>query len=114
MKLQEVFRIDYHNWPLVAFYIALLTVFLFGILRPRTKSEWRSAGVAQAFVMALYAEMYGLPLTMYALAWGTGKTEFAQDHFHGHAWAYLLGLDDAGAILFVVLGQALIVIGPAR
>lgn len=111
MKLHEVFRIDYHNWRLVAFYVALLTVFLFGILRPRTKSEWRSAGLAQAFVMALYAEMYGLPLTMYILAWGTGKTEFSQDHFHGHAWAYLLGLGDEGAILFDVLGQTLIVVG---
>lgn len=111
MKFQEVFRIDYHNWPLVAFYVTLLTVFLFGILRPRSKSEWRSAGVAQAFIIALYAEMYGLPLTMYFVAWGTGKAEFAQDHFHGHAWAYLLGLGDEGAIVFDVLGQTLIVAG---
>ena len=113
MNLGDVFRIDYHNWPLVAFYLVLLSVFLIGILRPRSKSEWRSAGVAQAFIIALYAEMYGLPLTMYFLAWGTGKAEFVQDHFHGHAWAYLLGLGDQGAILFDLLGQTLIVIGVA-
>ena len=113
MNLRDVFRIDYYNWPLVVFYLVLLSIFLFGVLRPRSKLEWRSAGVAQAFIIALYAEMYGLPLTMYGLAWATGKTEFAQDHFHGHAWAYLLGLGDQGAIVFDLMGQTLIVIGVA-
>ncbi|MBE0540661.1 MAG: isoprenylcysteine carboxylmethyltransferase family protein [Verrucomicrobia bacterium] len=63
------------------------------------------------FVIALYAEMYGLPLTMYLAAWLTGRTEFAQDHFHGHAWAFLLGWGDTGAILFDLVGQLLIVAG---
>jgi methanethiol S-methyltransferase len=66
-------RIGYHNWWLVAFYIALLGVFLFGILRPRRRAEWRSAGVAQGWVIALYAEMYGLPLTMYLVAVMRGR-----------------------------------------
>jgi protein-S-isoprenylcysteine O-methyltransferase Ste14 len=108
-----MFRVDYHPWPLVVAYILILGVFLYGILRPRRRSEWRSAGVAQAFVIALYAEMYGLPLTMYLVAWLTGRTEFAQDHFHGHAWAFLLGWGDSGAIVFDVVGQLLIVCGAA-
>lgn len=106
-----MFRVDYHQWLLVVAYVLLLSVFLYGVLRPRKRREWRSAGVAQAFVIALYAEMYGLPLSMYGVAWLTGRTEFAQDHFHGHAWAYLFGWGDTGAIWFDVIGQVLIVFG---
>ena len=106
-----LFRIGYDNWFLVAFYVLLLGVFLFGILRPRRRSEWRSAGMAQGWVIALYAEMYGLPLTMYLVAWLTGRTEYVTDHFRGHAWAYLLGWGDAGAIVCDVIGQCLIAVG---
>ena len=104
-------RIGYHNWWLVAFYIGVVSVFVFGILRPRRRTEWRSAGVAQGWVIALYAEMYGLPLTMYLVAWLTGKTEYATDHFRGHAWAYLFGWGETGAIVCDVFGQLLIVAG---
>jgi len=68
----KLFRIGYDNWFLVAFYVLLLGGFLLGILRPRRRTEWRSAGMAQGWVIALYAEMYGLPLTMYLVAWLTG------------------------------------------
>jgi protein-S-isoprenylcysteine O-methyltransferase Ste14 len=105
------FRIGYHNWFLVAFYIIVVGVFLFGILRPRKRSEWRSAGMAQAWVIALYAEMYGLPLTMYLVAWLTGKSAYVDDHFRGHAWAYLMGWGETGAIVFDVVGQLLIAAG---
>ncbi len=89
----------------------LLGVFLYGILRPRTRTQWRSAGMAQAWVIALYAEMYGLPLTMYGLAALTGQTEYATNHFRGHAWAYLFGWGDTGAIICDVVGQAFIAAG---
>jgi len=109
----KLFRIGYDNWFLVAFYVLLLGGFLLGILRPRRRTEWRSAGMAQGWVIALYAEMYGLPLTMYLVAWLTGRTEFVTDHFRGHTWAYLLGSGDAGAIVCDVIGQWLIVAGAA-
>ena len=107
----KLFRIGYDNWFLVAFYVLLLGGFLLGILRPRRRTEWRSAGMAQGWVIALYAEMYGLPLTMYLVAWLTGRTEFVADHFRGHTWAYLLGWGDAGAIVCGVIGQWLIAAG---
>ena len=96
-------------WTLGA--IALATVFVFGALRPRQKREWRSLGWAQAFVVALYAEMYGIPLTAYALAGLLDDTAFVDDHFHGHAWAYVFGWGDPGAVAIDVIGQTLIAIG---
>ena len=95
------FRIGYHNWFLVAFYIAVVGVFVFGILRPRRRTEWRSAGLAQGWVIALYAEMYGLPLTMYLVAWLTGKSEYATDHFLNHYSAPIIG-----ALIFVIVFSA--------
>ena len=104
-------QIGYHNWWLVIFYIGVVGVFVLGLLRPRRRTEWRSAGVAQGWVIALYAEMYGLPLTMYLLAWLTGRAEYTTNHFYGHAWAYLFGWGDIGAIVCAVTGQVLIVAG---
>lgn len=110
-RVTDVFRIDYQNGWLVGFYLLLVGGFVYGVLRPRTRAQWRSLGLAQAFVVALYAEMYGLPLTMYALAGWTGQADWAQDHFHGHAWAYLFGWGETGAIVLTVLGNGLIGLG---
>jgi len=112
-RLIEVFRIDYHNGWLVGFYLLLVGGFVYGLLRPRTTAQWRSLGLAQAFVVALYAEMYGLPLTLYGLAWLTGRADWTQDHFHGHAWAYLFNWGETGAIVLTVIGNLLIVMGAA-
>ena len=109
--MEAWWRIGYGNWVLVGGYAVLLSVFVYGLLRPRTKVAWRSAGAVQAFVIALYAEMYGLPLTMYVVAWLTGRSQFVHDHFYGHAWAYLFGWGDTGAIVLDIVGQILIVAG---
>lgn len=97
------------GWTLGA--IALATVFVFGALRPRQRREWRSLGWAQAFVVALYAEMYGVPLTAYGLAGLLHDPAFVDDHFHGHAWAYVFGWGDRGAVALDVLGQCMIAFG---
>ena len=89
----EIFSIGYFNWWLVGIYVVLVGVFLYGILQPRRKTEWKSAGAAQAWVIALYAEMYGTPLTAYAVMNFLGRsTEDARESLQrtslaDHVWA---------------------------
>jgi len=112
----SIFKIGYFNGWLVAIYIILVGVFLFGILRPRRKVEWKSAGVAQAWVMALYAEMYGVPLTAYFVMTWFGRTQAdAENHFNGHLWPIVLSIPDAylrqTQVWFTLVGQLLILLG---
>ncbi len=115
-SLGDFFRIGYFNWWLVAGYIVLVGIFLYGVLRPRRKSEWKSAGAAQAWVIALYAEMYGTPLTAYLVMGLMGRSrQDAEKHFNGHLWPTIFGVDspsiEYAQFFTTVLGQGLILIG---
>lgn len=112
--MNGLFHIGYHNWFLVVFYVLIVGTFIFGLLRPRKKTEWRAAGVAQAWVIALYAEMYGLPLTMYLLAGFLGRSEsdLTQNHFLGHLWPLLFGNDDIRWLIVCdLIGNGLVIAG---
>lgn len=64
------------RWDLVLLNVAFFCLFLF-LLPYRRKIEWRSKGMAAAFFTALFAEMYGLPLSAYLLSpvlGGSGST----------------------------------------
>jgi methanethiol S-methyltransferase len=58
------------NWATIWTIIANAGVFiLFLVFLPyRTKVEWRSKGAFAAFVLALMAEMFGIPLLLYILS----------------------------------------------
>ncbi|MEM7452917.1 MAG: isoprenylcysteine carboxylmethyltransferase family protein [Planctomycetota bacterium] len=110
------FKIGYFNWWLVCGYIVLVGVFLFGILRPTRNREWKSAGAAQAWVIALYAEMYGTPLTAYLVMGFLGRSQRdAENHFNGHLWPVILGFSEQtvqhAQFWFTVVGQVLVLIG---
>lgn len=116
LDLKELFRIDYFNWWLVGIYIGLLAIFLFGILQPRKRSEWKSAGVAQAWVIALYAEMYGVPLTAYWVMNWLGRSQAdAERHFNGHLWPVVMGIDqrwiEYAQFGFTLAGQLMVLSG---
>lgn len=79
-------------------------------LAPKSWREWRNAGLMQAFIIALYAEMYGFPLTIYFLTSFLGL-DIPWLHMKGHLWATLLGFGYLGAFIEMLIGFIFVVLG---
>ncbi len=77
----------YGLWILVFVNSAVFILFALSFFRPQTDRDWRSLGAFSAFVVALFTEMYGYPLTLYVLSgWlqsaYPGVNWFAHDSGH--------------------------------
>ena len=108
----------YGNWRNVFIVSGVFLTFVLGLAWPRGGAEWRNAGMYSAFLISLFAEMFGIPLTIYAVAPLLHMRALDFGMNESHLWAYLLDRAHLvplaqGVYLVMTVSMALVAMGLA-
>jgi protein-S-isoprenylcysteine O-methyltransferase Ste14 len=79
----------YGLWHLVIINSLIFLIFAFAFFKPKTRRDWRTFGAFTAFVVALFTEMYGFPLTVYVLS-GWLVSRYPEVDWFSHNSSHLL------------------------
>lgn len=101
--------------------ISIFTVFILAFVKPLRRRDWRSLGLYEAFIVSLFTEMFGIPLTIYILS--SLGLPLTANPLHGHLLAALLAIAGVWdleigvaivmivSILMILLGAYLVIAG---
>ncbi len=102
------------NWFLVITSVLSFTVFILAFVKPIRKRDWKSLSLYEAFIVSLFTETFGIPLTIYILS--SLGLPFVADPLQGRLLAALLALAgvwdlETGVIVVMVVSLLMLLLG---